>query len=194
MNKKKKIQLAIVFSICFLIVFVSTFMDSSIPSARPTYVRELRRYVPEVIEVFEQSREQLEILRTGGFGERVVEVHYFADGLSMDEGGRWVNLQYWHTLEWLSEEEIDALVFLMTSEELSMNFIHIGNGMRQVRGGERVQIMEATLYWILGPRGLYMEIWHGEYSPYDLWMVRVESSYSVYLGYGYTLWLFTTGR
>ena len=178
------------------ILLTSCFSDP-VPSARPTSVRELRRYIPEVIEVFEQSREQLEILRTGGFGERVVEVHYFVDGLSMDEGGRWVNLQEWHTLEWLSEEEIDALVFLFTSEELSMNFISIESRMVETSIGEQVQRMVATLYWILGPRGVFMEIWHGNVTPYCLQFIlitEVTSSYSVYLGDGYTLWLYRTGR
>ena len=177
----KCLKLAIVCFVVPISLLISSCSDSSAAS-----MRRMMRDVPEVIEVFEQSREQLEILRTGGFGEREVRVNYFiAEGLSMFERGRWVFLEDWHTIEWLSEQEKEAIVFLLTDEELSNNFSYIDNLMVERDGGS-VRTMIATPQLGGHIRGERIAIWYGEAE-----LKFMQDSYSRDLGGGWTLWVYT---
>ena len=181
----KKIKLIIVCLIAIWLLYEFLF------APRPLSPMEsMMQQVPEIIEVFEQSKEHLNVLRDGKFGSRNVRAN---DALFINDGRGGVPYERWHTIGWLSEEEKEALVFLLTSEELSWNFVYIGSGMVEIRRDERVRVITATLYTQMGPQSDNIEIWHGDASPTD-GPVRIPSSYSRDLGDGWTLWVYTVRR
>ena len=176
-------NLKLIAVILLVLLLTSCFNDS------PAAMREMMRQVPEAIEVFEQSREHLEILRTGGFVERELSAHVFHDGLGIafgtSEGGGGVMYEEWYTLEWLSDEERNAIVFLLTSEELSMNFVMIESTI------DAGNIVAALYSQFGGHRGNFIEIWHGEHEELIRRINPMRDSYSRYLGDGWTLWVYT---
>ena len=156
--------------------------------ARDTPMRRMMRDVPEAIEVFEQSREHLETLRTGGFGERELWARIFSDGLGIafghSEGGGRIDYEEWHTLEWLAEEEGEALVYLLTSEELSRNFIRVAS---PVEPG----VISATVYETGGGAVRdVIEIRHGGGEAFEFYNAVSRDSYIRDLGDGWMLWIY----
>jgi len=133
----------------------------------------MRELIPEMIEIFELSREHLDILRDGQFTNLDRDV--------------WVSIAFeeWDVFEWFTDEERNALAFLFTSEELSRNFIWIYSW-------RETPTLTAVLFE-QGGGGRFdrIEIWHGESEYFDLRIHIMHSSYSVYLGDGYTLWVYT---
>ena len=179
----KRLKLIIV---CFK-VFLLVLLSSCVPASAPA-MRSMMRDVPEAVEVFEQSKERLEILRLGGFGERRLWANSSLF-ITFDTGERSVAYEEWHTLEWLTEAEVEALVFLLTSDELSANFVRIGTRKIEIERDVWVTGMVAIFYEAAGG-GIanVIEIWHGEdyFSP-----IIMRDSYSRDLGDGYTLWVYT---
>ena len=180
----RKFKLIVVCAMAFL------FLSSCGP--RPLSPMEnMMLQVPEAIEMFEQSREYLEVLRTSGFAERELSAHVFHDGLGIafgtTAGGGGVHYDEWYTLEWLSEQERNALVFLLTSEELSWNFVWI-------ESTRETGSIVATLYYRAAPRrGDFIEIWHGEADNlgFGTRIGPMRESYSRGLGDGWVLWVYT---
>jgi len=143
-------------------------------------MRQMRQDIPEIIEIFEQSREYLEILRNGQFANLggaagvsdILYIHY------LDHGG--IPYEEWDAIEWLSDEERGAILFLLGSDELSRNFIGIGSPTGD-------GIIVAGLYRRgSGPRNDNIQIRHGG-APDG----RLHDSYTVVLDSGYVLWLYT---
>jgi len=179
-----------------LIVFFSLLLTSCANDSANT-MRRMMRMVPEAVEVFEQSKEHLDVLRNGGFGERELWTRVSQDNISIvfgtSEGGGSIAYEDWHTLEWLSDEEREALVFLLSSAELSSNFEIITSRRVDVnRRGERVMGLVAAFYTSGGgTRQNAVEIMHGEGVLPINWFGPPRDSYSRYLGDGYTLWVYT---
>ena len=169
------------------VILLALFLTSCFNDS-PARMRGMMRQVPEAIEMFEQSREHLEVLRTGGFAERELWVfENLVIHFGTTEGGGGVRYENWYTLEWLSEEERDALVFLLTSEELSRNFVVI-------ESTREAGSIVAALHWQRAGhvRGEFIEIWHGEHEVLRRRINPMRDSYSRDLGDGWVLWVYTT--
>jgi len=150
----------------------------------PSRMRQMKQDIPEMIEIFEQSKEYLDILRNGNFVsfDRRVEANY---GLIIEYGRGGVPYDEWDTIEWLSAEERDAILFLFTSDELNRNFMWIVSDMEE-------PTLRATLYMRgSGNRTDNIEIWHGEGTYLNSRRVGMQDSYSRDLGDRYTLWVYT---
>ena len=134
----------------------------------------IKGYVPQAIEVFEQSKEQLDILRNGEFSENAATVRLGEEGLYIFFSGHSGTIEYedWDTIEWLSEKEKNAILFLMCSEELQLNFTWIAISTDFV-------FAEFFTY-----RRARLAIHHGEGG------LVAHQSYTVDLGDGYTLWAY----
>jgi len=144
---------------------------------------EMKELIPEMIEVFEQSREHLDTLRDGQFANLGREI-IASDAVALDDGRGGMLYEEWDTFEWLSDEERNSLSFLFSSEELSRNFTWIVSGTE-----------DRTLTAVLfeqggGSRFERIEVWHGE----EGWLFRMSDMHDLYsldLGGGYTLWVYT---
>ena len=187
--KMKWSKIIIVYSIISLLfAFSFSLLHTSQRELRHPTAR-VRRDAPEI---FEQSREHLEVLRTGGFGERNVwaDIHPHGLGISFgfsERGGR-IAYEGWHTIEWLSDEEKYALVFLLTSEEMSINFISITSR----RQGEKSGLVARLYHQYVDGRSPFgtsdiVEIWHGSLTPQAFNHSTLGRVLPIYLGYGYTL-------
>ena len=185
----KRFKSVMVCLIIFLLLS-SCYDDSSAAMER------MKQQIPEVTEIFVQSREHLEVLRVGEFGARMASADSLGGRLTIgyevgmirvdgnwQQDLRFVRYEDWHTIEWLSEEEREALVFLLSSEELSRNFLRISGGLRTGCIRARVHDPEAEA-------GSFMEIWH-DTSPNPLWARSIRDSYSVSFELGYRLWIYT---
>ena len=158
--------------IALVVMFVGTFPRSS--------MRAMQRFIPQAVEIFEQSRESLETLRSGEFAANNAVAFYHPSGLiiSCDYMGG-VFYPDWYTIEWLSSEERDAIVFLLSSDELARNFV-------------RVESSQAALNRVSGPVGDAMVILYPGVRPRSSWEFPfMEDTYVIDLEDGYRLWLYT---
>jgi len=139
---------------------------------------KMRGYSPQAIETFELSREKLELLTNGEFAKNNASVLYTTIGLSLAFEGSspswYTAYDQWDTIEWLSDAERDAILFLTSSEELPRNFVEIDT-------------THATLYkWGSGPSTDILAIYYPGVNIREsslLW----QDSFSVNLGGGYIL-------
>jgi len=159
----------------FVVLLIATFVDRGMWT--------MRRMIPQAIRVFEQSRESLELLRDGGLAAN----NGWADnhpnavgiGITYSLGEDWKGIDYidWHTIEWLSDEERDAIVFLLTSDELERNFVVVSS-------------MSATLYRRgMGLNTDVMVLLYPGAEPREV--PFMQDSYIKDLGNGYRLWFYT---
>jgi len=146
-------------------------------------MRQMQQMIPEIVEDFELSREHLDVLRNGNFANINREVEA-SQSLHINYGRGAIPHSKWGAIEWITDEERNALTFLFTSEELNRNFEWIYSG---VRNGA----LTAVLFEQGGPPNFQrIEIWYGE----EGWLFPrsdMDLSESVYLGDGYTLWIYT---
>jgi len=122
-------------------------------------VAAMQEYIPQARAIFEQSRAQFDILVNGEFIEMDMVI---TSSTVMDR------------IEELPEEEMEAIIFLFTGDELEDNFFAI----QSFRGS-----VGADLY----RRGTAaLEIWYGGFFQ----MVEISNHrYSERLGGGYELWI-----
>jgi len=147
-------------------------------------MREMKERIPEMIEVFERSREHLDVLRDGGFvnfGRAEISGMMF---ISYDNGRRGFAYEEWDRIEWLTDEEKEAIRFLFTSEELSHNFTWVCSYAEN--GTMRAEHQQTG-----GRFSDNIEIWYGESRWFDAQRATMRDSYTVDLGDGYTLWIYT---
>jgi len=170
-----------------LIVLILILLGSCVENSSAR-IRYMQRDIPEIIEVFEQSREYLEILRNGQFanlgGSAGVNSGLVISYL--ESGG--IPYERWDTIEWLSAEERGAILFLLRSEELSRNFTGIGTPTSD-------GVIVSTLYRSGGAGGTAMtaiEILSPGIEPRERDFFDLTDSYIIDLGDGYSLWAYTT--
>jgi len=101
----------------------------SIPIIESRAERDVREKTPQAVKVFEMSREKLNLLRHGDFMANNGSVWndsshgiYIASKVSED-----IFHEDWDTIDWLSADEINSIIYLMTSDELTYNFISISS-------------------------------------------------------------------
>jgi len=109
----------IILSIVFVLLIIGYITDH--PSVRDNMrIREFQRWIPQITTFFEQHREDFDTLRTGEFSANHAVV--FRVGLGDDarlrltygeEGRIEVEQDDWHTIEWLPDEEKDAIFSVM---------------------------------------------------------------------------------
>ena len=155
----------------------------------PRSMREMRQLVPEMIEIFEQSREHLDVLRNGEFvnlGRAEISGDLF---ISYRNGRRGAPYEGWDTIEWLTDKEREAILFLMRSEELSHNFELIFSCAGGATLGAELYRNPPECIRVFD----VIDIWYGEGENLRLRShgVLFHGSYSVDLGSGYTLWAYT---
>jgi len=163
-------------------------------------VAAMQANIPQARVIFEQSIEQLDILVSGEFmvneGRAWDNVRLHADWFMAGWSSGWNDAlllsynigdntrrafvyYYWYTIEWLSDEERDAILFLLADHELEDNYISIG-----VSSG----VLWARLYQ---QRPAVLIIAYGELWPWPeengMFLERSES-----LGDGYTLWVYAS--
>jgi len=143
-------------------------------------MRQMRRDIPEKVEVFEQSKEYLDMLRNGRFANLggfagvsdILFIHY------LESGG--IPYEEWDTIDWLSDEERDAILFLLRDVGLSRNFTQVNSGMK-----------DGSIVAVIYQRG------SGRYSDNAVIFHsdepdgRLHDSYTVALDDGYMLWIYT---
>ena len=162
-------------AVAISLMFLTSCLDDS-----PARMREMRAMIPEMIEIFEQSKEYLDVLRDGNFAYSGRGVGS-NNGLIISYGTGGIPYEEWDTIEWLSDKERDALLFLYRSEELGRNFLQIGSPAREISIG-------AMIYRVGdGPRTNNIAIWHSG-RPRSAF---IEDYYTVDLGDGYVLWIYT---
>ena len=171
----KRLKFVLIALLLMLLSSCGILIDDS-----PIRMSQMRQDIPEMIEIFEQSKEYLEILRNGQLANlgRSASAN---SGLFISYGGGGVPYERWDSIEWLSYEEREAILFLLRSEELSRNFTGVGsptgNGVLVAglyRGGS-------------GSRTEHIEIRYGGEPD----MAFMRDSHTVDLGDGYTLWVYT---
>jgi len=148
----------------------------------------MNRHVPEMAEVFEQSREYLDVLRSGEFvnrGRAEINSDLF---ISYRDGRLGAPYEEWDTIGWLTYEEREAILFLMRSEEPGLNFLRIASDRED-------GTLIAELYR-QPPEGArvadIMDIWYGEgHRSRGSFYGELHDSRPVNLGDGYTLWMHT---
>ena len=188
-KKKKKARIAwgcltalFAANAALFLVLTGTYLDRLIFEPRRAMAR-LQRMIPRAIEIFEQSRERLDVLVYGEFARGG---HWFSRGrLDYCEEGRPTFMEPWEgglgrppleRLEALPDEERDAVLFLMTSEEPG------GSGFRSIASPSGGVFFRATPYIAFGNDRI--SITYGE-----ILRPRTWGAYTVDLGYGYTLHL-----
>ena len=105
-----------------LVVLLSIFVGDAIriSTQRAIDMRNMQARIPQAIEIFEQSREQFDILVNSEFAyNRVQRISRQEDVWVVNYRFRTVPLD---EVVWLSEEEREAIIFLKSSEELEYNF------------------------------------------------------------------------
>ena len=160
--------------VALAVMFVGTFPRNS--------MRAMQRLIPQAVEVFEQSRASLRILRDGEFVANNALTFRLPDRLIIfcrDRGGVFYPDWYWHAIEWLSNEEREAIIFLLASDALEHNFIEVGP-------------TRATLYTTSTQVGAAMTILYPGVDPLtSSEFPLMEDTYIVDLEDGYRLWLYT---
>jgi len=147
----------------------------------------LRGLIPTITEDFEQSRERFEILRSGQFAA----IGAFTDGLRLSYGSEWdvrwfVDYGEWHTIEWLSDKERDAIIFLTGSEELELNFMSIGSGGASLHHSCNTRGTASSIQLLFPGTSTYISRHDA-----DPW-IRSYRSHIEDLGDGYRIWVYTT--
>jgi len=140
----------------------------------------MRRAIPQAIETFERSRAQLDALACGEFAQG--DFWFMIDFRSLHEGRRAIMPRSMERLEELAIEERDAILFLMTGEELGER------GFSRVSrrdGVVRAQLYSHPLGGGMNHDG--MEITWGGGPTETAALVR---THVVDLGEGYALWLY----
>ena len=155
----------VVFGGIFLLLLYSVIDVTELTPRRN--VRDLQAYIPQAKEMFEQSREHLDVLVNGEF-------------LNKDRWATAGALRGGDDLYWLEElpaQEVDALIFLLTGDKLERNFGII----RSDLGGLGALIIH---------RGTAsMEITHGG-SSFGVFASHYGSRHRESLGGGYELWVY----
>jgi len=160
-------------------------------------MRDFRRLVPQITEFFEQHREDFDTLRTGEFAAHNVGVHpiWSQDNaylrLWYTYGERRVEVEQsdWYTIEWLPDEEKDAILSIMSS------VLNFGWSGRSPLIGAGAAILRSTggsgynegivIYY----PGIEPQMRGGRWVPSEMYD---ERTYTVELGYGYHLFIYVS--
>ena len=188
--RNNTIILAVMFAVCVVALgscTASFYADPTPP--RPAVDRAWIAEIPQIERDFEQSRERLDILRNGEFAAQGAST----SGVWLRYGERIeVHFEDWHTIQWMTPEELDALLFLSflsEREELEHPFVSIGTTSATISssgggGGSAFRGVQ-ILYPGENPQRLNFD---------GLWISRNDvEDYTVYasdLGYGYTLQIY----
>lgn len=79
----------------------------------------MAQYIPVLKEDFEKTKEKLEILRLGEFGKNNYAVYGKNNQIDVSDGTRYFD--FTELTDSLSQEEIDAINYLLFSDELQLN-------------------------------------------------------------------------
>jgi len=162
-----------VFALVFLVAMLAVANHFAIEPWRS--MARLRRAVPQAIETFEKSRERLDVIANGEFAQSGLII--LLDSSLLREGIRAISRV--ERLDVFPEEERDALLFLMTGEELGER------GFARIIG--RDGVIRADVYRQGNVSMNAIEINRGR-CPSDRG-VSVVHRYVADLGGGYELWL-----
>jgi len=178
----KTLRLILIILLVSSLTSCGIFFPALDSSARS--MREMKERIPEIIEIFELSKGHLDVLRDSEFvnvGRAEISGRM---SISYDNGRRGFAYEEWDRIEWITDEEKDSIVFLFTSEDLSHNFTWICS---YAENGT----MRAELQQTGGRFSDNIEIWYGESRWFDAQRATMRDSYTVDLGDGYTLWIYT---
>ena len=143
-NSLKVLKLILVFLAVLLLIFGGNAIRVSI--LRANDMRNMQARIPQTIEIFEQSREQFDTIANSEFVVNRAEVRRQEDVWVIWYRFRTVPLESEVTIEWLSNEEREALIYLVSSEELEYNFTRIGDWHR-AGGIWRNYFIKAMLFY-----------------------------------------------
>ena len=179
MRSKAGIAVLSILLIAFVVWFISGFLTGGMWS--------MRWHIPRAVEVFEQSKDEFELIRNSGFATNngwainhpnSVEI---AIRYGYGEESRGVNYSNWHTIEWLTEEEKNAIVSILTNEEWQLNVFNVSS--------EGARLYDRWPFsWGMFDEDAMLILFPGA----EAWEVPfMTDSHMVDLGDGYRLWLYT---
>ena len=172
-NKAIYLKLILVALAVLMLVFIFSAIRVSV--FRANDMRNMQARIPQAIEIFEQSREQFDTLVNSELVARgvVVARAHVASWQASWRGGS-VLLEDLDRIEWVSDEERDAIIFLVSSDELEYNFGAISSR------GSRDSVIDVRAQLFQQGDAILLIRYRVPY--------RTEINY-IDLGDGYILWL-----
>jgi len=171
-----------------LLSWLAHYYKANAPDAIDrAWIAERRGEIPQIERDFELSRERLDTLRRGQFAANNGRAQRVWISFGPENARELVRFEDWHTIEWLPPEELDAILFLLFSEELEHNFISIRGTVNSTiypgSGGAGALRGMQILHPRVDPQQIYRDDWHREIDTYII--------YNWHLEYGYTLQIYT---
>ena len=173
----KGLKLTLVALVALLLIVIGSNISGS--NRRENADRNIYAKIPQAIEIFQQSREQLDVLANGDFSVnsgRVYRHQEYGWVLFANWRSFYTPFEDWDTIEWLSDEEREALIYLLSGEELEYNFrsisaigaepsiqaplfrqedaaLSISYGRSVFGGGHPIDLGEGYTLWFFSSRG-----------------------------------------
>ena len=142
-------------------------------------MRDMHARIPQAIEIFEQRREQLDLLANGEFAAnsghvfRHQEYEWLFRFTAFNNRTTSIPFEDWDTIVWLPDEEREAIIDILMDEELEYDF-------RSISAFGPAPNISARL---LGQGGAFISIVYGH-------TIRTTThSHTINLGDGYVLWV-----
>ena len=121
-KRLKTLKHLLVVLMVFLLIFEGNEIRISI--LRENDVRNMQARIPQAIEIFQQSREQLDIFMNSRFVYNVGRVYNRGGIWFVEYRFRIATLEEGQTIG-IWEHELEAMIYLLTGEELEYNFTRL---------------------------------------------------------------------